>query len=183
MPTPVDSLYLIGEVSLVLTGFAGTVMALNRRPPDQWAKLERMRITLLFGCSVSALSFALIGIGMMHAGIDAALTWRIISASGAFDIAVLCVSPARIIYTTPRDDPQQAGLIWSNSLFAMLAVVFVAQVWNVAVGHTFWPVFLMLGSNLVAGAIIFAFLLFRYRPASVVIAHEGGTPLPQGEPT
>jgi hypothetical protein len=148
--------YLIAtaQISLAMAGFAGVVAAYRNHTEDGWGEVERFWLRLLLLNSILPFLFSLIGIFIIAADILPKAEWQWASGIAAACLLPFGVSVVRNLQRLPPGALQAAGSgpFVSYGLLSLLILIFLLQVWNVAMGSTFWP-FLAAIMTLILGAI------------------------------
>lgn len=131
------------QISLAIAGFAGIVAAYRNESVHEWGEVERFWLRLLLLNSILPFTFSLVGIFFLATGPHPITGWRWLSG-----FAAICLLPyAVMIVKTLRGFAPGAlkaagsGSFASYSLFSVLIVVGLLQVWNAAFGSAFWPFF------------------------------------------
>lgn len=157
--SPGDLLNLIVEASLALAGFAGVVNALAQRGAGALPAMRHLNLVNLLATSFGALFLSLAGLGMMVAGLEEPLTWRILSAVGLLITAYFMIRSANAVVAAVRDRGA-GGLRVLLTINVSLLFVCVIQVWNATFLGSFWPVFALLVALFAVGCFSFTRLLF-----------------------
>jgi hypothetical protein len=132
------------QISVAITGFAGVVAVYRNGSVHNWGDVERFWLRLLLLNSILPLAFSLFGLFFTVLALRWSVTWRWCSGFAAF-----CLLPyaAMILKNLVRFAPGQlkaagGGKITSYSLFGLLTLVCLLQLWNVTMLGVFFGPFL-----------------------------------------
>ncbi len=169
--------YLIAtaQISLAMAGFAGVVAAYRNQTEDGWGEVERFWLRLLLLNSILPFTFSLTGIFIVAAGLLPGAEWRLSSG-----IAAACLMPfgVMIVRNLRGLSPGAlkaagSGKLVSHGLFSILIIIWLLQLWNAAIGSTFWPFFAAILALQLGAIFQFARLvLTSHRPAAVEAPEE-----------
>jgi hypothetical protein len=144
MPDPIDTLSLLANASIVITGLAGVAAALGRRAEGNWTPLERARLINLFVSSLTVLFLSLIALTALHADLRFGTTWRLSSGLWCLSLIGFLVLFRKRLEMASSQDPQRAGtftraLISSGNVFFvvvnLLNVVWFGEFWLFLMGQ------------------------------------------------
>lgn len=125
------------EAAAALAGFAGIVATLKR---EGLTRLDRLQMENLLSCAFSALFLSIFALVLIHATVEIAATWRILSATwfvvGVAATARNAVNYRRLFREEEDQSLRPMNLFWFGSAFAVLLL----QVYNSALAGQFWPV-------------------------------------------
>ncbi len=154
-----DLLQLVVEASLGLAGFAGVVNALSVRREATLASLVRLHLVNLLSTSFSAMFLSLGALGMLSAGLEERLVWRIVSGMGLPGCLYFSTRSIRTVASmVGRERAWRNWALWMINV--PLFVVCFVQVWNMLVLGAFWAFFLLVVALFAIGCTSFVSLLF-----------------------
>jgi hypothetical protein len=154
-----DLLQLVVEASLALAGFAGVVNALAVRRERSLATVVRLRLVNLLSTSFASMFLSLGALGMLSAGLDESLVWRVVSGVGLLVSIYFSTESIRTVArTVGREQAWRNPTLWMINL--PFSVVCGVQVWNVIALGAFWAFFLLVVALFAIGCASFVSLLF-----------------------
>ena len=144
MPDIQETLSTFAEISIALAGFSGIVITFGRRSTDALSPLEVRRLSNLFILSGMVLVLSLVGISLLHSGLNP----EIITLWGS-GCLLLLVTPWLIwdVITVYRLERSERALINSYILHffnSIAAGMLLLQLANVLLIRSPWPFFLAL---------------------------------------
>ena len=140
---PTAALSASAQIAVAMAGFAGVVVAFRKDSGHTWGEVETFWLRLLLLNSILPLAFSMFGLFLLTVPDVAPAVWRWCSGFAAL---FLFPFAAMIVRTLVRLAPGQlvaAGgtRFTSYSLFTILTVVCLLQLFNVAILAAFWPFF------------------------------------------
>ncbi len=161
MADQISTLHTIIELSLVLLGFSGAVVAFGGTPPKDWTGINRVRISTLVAVAMTPFTVSAILLVLIHAEMEQKLAIQFCSAATAVVITFVALRLLVVHLRASKDDPGRIPLMLLLPLQALLYSVAILQVWNVLFVSAFWPFLTAMVAMLSQGTYIFAQLLFR----------------------
>jgi len=140
---PSTALSTSAQIAVAIAGFAGIVAAFRNESVHNWARIEKFWLRLLLINSILPLAFSVVGLLFLAVTPAPPTLWRWCSG---FAACFLLPYAAMIIRNLVGFAPGQfeasgGGKVTSYMLFALLAIVCVLQLYNVAILAAFWPFF------------------------------------------
>jgi hypothetical protein len=153
---PNEALGIAAQVAVTLAGFAGVVGAFRPGSIHEWSRLDRLRLRLLLFNSICPLAYALFGMFLLTIKPTPLWIWRECSLFG-----ILFQLPGAIIVykISRRMSPAELkgmsqGLFYGLGIIA--AGIMILQLINIIKLNLFWPFFLSIFWQLMAGMLQFA---------------------------
>lgn len=140
---PSTALSASAQIAIAISGFAGVVGVFRTESVHDWGLVERFWLRLLLLNSILPLAFSMVGLFFLAVAPDSAAMWRWCSGLATF---VLIPYAAMIVRTVVGFAPEQVEAAGGNkftsqTLVAILTVVCLLQLYNVAILAVFWPFF------------------------------------------
>ncbi len=159
---PSAALSTTAQIAVAIAGFAGVVVVVRNESVPNWGQVEKFWLRLLLVNSILPLTFSMVGLFLLAMKPLTPATWRWCSG-----FAAICLFPyATMIFKTLLGfAPGQlkaagGGKLTSYALFALLVVMSLLQLCNVALLAAFWPFF---------GAIVLLLLGAMYQFVRLVL--------------
>jgi hypothetical protein len=166
---PSAALSTSAQIAVAIAGFAGVVVAVRNESVHDWGRVEKFWLRLLLLNSILPLMFSMVGLLFLAVKLVPPATWRWCSGIAAL---ILLPYATMIFKSLLRFAPGQlkaagGGRFTSYTLFALLTVVCLLQLWNVTMLAAFWPFF---------GAIVSLLLGAMYQFVRLIlIPQQSGT--------
>ena len=138
---PKDALGIAAQVAVTLAGFAGVVVIFRPGLVHEWSRVDRLRLRLLLGNSVFPLAYSLFGMLLLTMKPPPESIWRWCSGFAAMCQIPVAVISIKRMRTLSSADFKDVSKIVFYPLFTLASVVFILQLYNLAVLNSFWPFF------------------------------------------
>jgi hypothetical protein len=153
---PNEALGIAAQVAVTLAGFAGVVGAFRPGAIHEWSRLDRLRLRLLLFNALCPLAYALFGMFLLTVKPTPLWIWRECSL---FAILFQVPGSIRVYKMSRKMSPAELkgtrqGLFYG--LGAIAAAIMVLQFINIIKLNLFWPFFLSIIWQLMAGVLQFA---------------------------
>jgi hypothetical protein len=153
---PNEALGIAAQVAVTLAGFAGVVGAFRPGSIHQWSPLDRLRLRLLLFNSICPLACALFGMFMLTIKPTPLWIWR---TSSLFAFVFQLPGAIAVYKTIRKIGPAElkgsiSGLFYGLGVIA--SGIMVLQLINIVRLNLFWPFFLSISWQLLAGMLQFA---------------------------
>lgn len=137
MIDPANTLYVVVQVSIAITGFAGIVTAVQVGLKPE---VLMLRLFNLLSCSFAALFVSAFALVLLHANVDEHLTWQILSVLIVVVSAVGSVLSLYQVKQVRSSDPDFGDVTTAIIINGSLLLTLVLLIVNVVQWQTFWPV-------------------------------------------
>jgi hypothetical protein len=140
---PSTALTASAQIAIAIAGFAGVVAVFRSGSVHDWGRVEKFWLRLLLVNSILPLAFSMVGL-LLLAGTPAPPgIWRWCSGFAALSLFLYSIVILKTLVGFAPGQLEAAGgaKLTSYALFALLAVVCLLQLYNVAALAAFWPFF------------------------------------------
>jgi hypothetical protein len=162
---PSTALTTSAQIAIAIAGFAGVVAVFRTGSVHDWGQVERFWLRLLLVNSILPLAFSMVGLLLLAVTPVPPAIWRWCSGFATLSLFLYATVILRQLLRFAPGQLEAAGAtkFSSYSLFALLTIVCLLQLCNVARLAAFWPFF---------GAIVALLLGAMYQFVRLVLSPQ-----------
>jgi len=140
---PSTALSASAQIAIAISGFAGVVGVFRTESVHDWGLVERFWLRLLLLNSILPLAFSMVGLFFLAVAPDSPAMWRWCSGLATLVMIPYATLIVRAVVGFAPGQVEAAGgnKFTSYTLVAILTVVCLLQLCNVAILAVFWPFF------------------------------------------
>ena len=140
---PSTALTTSAQIAIAIAGFAGVVAVFRTGSVHDWGPVEKFWLRLLLVNSILPLAFSMVGLVLLAITPVPPAIWRWCSGIATFFLLLYASVILKTLVGFAPGQLEAAGgtKLTSYSLLALLAIVCLLQLGNVATLAAFWPFF------------------------------------------